>query len=134
VDLVEQALRARVGADHYVRGQKPLALDANSEPEPDVAVVRGGPRDYVDQHPTTAALTVEVADTSLSFDRGRKAAAYARNGIPEYWVLNLRDRLLHVHRVPEGGVYRDVTDLDSDASLAPLVSPDRPIRISDLLP
>jgi len=132
--LVEQALRARVGPGHYVRGQKPLAIDANSEPGPDVAVVRGGPRDYVDQHPTAAALIVEVADTSLSFYRGRKAAAYARNGIPEYWVLNLCDRLLHVHCVPAGGVYCDAADLDSDASLAPLVSPDRPLRISDLLP
>lgn len=67
----------------------PLTLDNDSEPEPDVAVVNGNIRDYADHHPSSAILIVEVADTVLAYDRMNKAAAYARNAIPEYWDLNL---------------------------------------------
>jgi Uma2 family endonuclease len=62
--------------------------------------VTGSIRDYKKQHPTTAVLVVEVADTTLQFDRTTKAALYARAGIPEYWIVNLADRVLEVHRQP----------------------------------
>ncbi len=134
VDLVEDVLRRCLGAGYYVRGQKPLALDDISEPEPDVAVVKGSIRDYTGQHPTTAVLLVEVADTTLTKDRQYKATVYARNGIPEYWILNLRDRALEVYRYPTGNAYSKRLVLSPDQTVAPLVVPDMQIKVADLLP
>ena len=82
----------------YVRHQIPFALDEDSEPEPDLAVVRGSIRDYADGHPSEALLIVEVSDSSLRHDSVRKLAAYARNGIPEYWILDLQRLQLEVYR------------------------------------
>ncbi len=70
----------------------PLALDADSEPEPDIAVVSGRPRDYKNMHPTTAILIVEIAVTSLSYDRECKGKIYAKSNIPEFRIFNLIDR------------------------------------------
>ncbi len=111
VRLAEDALRVAYGNQFDVRAQLPLAIDGCSEPEPDLAVVTGSPRDYRDAHPTTAVLIVEVADSSLQFDRTRKLALYARNGIPDYWILNLIDGMLEVHRDPAGDSYRNRTVL-----------------------
>ncbi|MDB5297368.1 MAG: uncharacterized protein JWO31_3351, partial [Phycisphaerales bacterium] len=84
----------------WIRPQMPLDLiDGSSDPEPDLAVVRGTPDDFL-SHPSTAPLAVEVADSSLSLDR-KKAAYYAATGVPEYWIVNLRDRVLEVYRQPE---------------------------------
>ena len=74
VVLVEEALRAAFAAGYVIRVQMPLALDPSSEPEPDVAVVRGSPRDYRDAHPTSALLVVEVANATLGYDRDQKGS------------------------------------------------------------
>lgn len=134
VDLAEAALRGCALAGAYVRSQKPLALDDSSEPEPDIAVVSGGARDYADQHPTGALLIVEVADSSLDYDRKRKARVYARNAIPEYWIINLRRLVLEVRRTPTGGTYRSVRTLRADERISPLAAPDCVIGVADLLP
>src|SRR5262249_43192216 len=81
--LAQETLRPSFGSGHVVRVQLPLAPDDFSEPEPDLAVMRGSARDYDGIHPETAVLVVEVAETSLAFDRGRKASLYARAQIPE---------------------------------------------------
>jgi len=133
-DLVEAALRACVFDDAYVRTQKPLAIDEVSEPEPDVAVVPGNARDYVEHHPTTALLIVEVADSSLDYDRHRKSRVYARNAIPEYWIVNLRDRVLEVHREPVAGAFQRIDALGSGQELSPLAAPDCIVAVADLLP
>ncbi|MCI0636706.1 MAG: Uma2 family endonuclease, partial [Actinobacteria bacterium] len=98
--LSQEALHAAFGAGFDVRPQLPLALGEASEPEPDLAVVPGVPRDYRESHPTTALLVVEVAETSLAFDRGGKQALYARAGIPEYWIVDLVEGTLEVFRSP----------------------------------
>src|SRR5262249_50725819 len=115
VSLVARALGRAIGLGWYVMVQLPLALDPDSEPEPDVAVVQGEPRDYRDEHPSRPVLVVEVADSSLSFDRQNKGSLYARAGVPDYWIVNLIDRVLEVHRAPTpasdalfGWTYRDV--------------------------
>jgi hypothetical protein len=87
VTLVGEALRTLFRSGATVRVQLPFSLDDRSEPEPDVAVVPGNPRDYRDAHPSRALLICEVSDTTLGYDRGRKLTAYARAGIPEYWIL-----------------------------------------------
>jgi Uma2 family endonuclease len=77
---------------------------ATSEPEPDAAVVRGGLRDYPDRHPgaSDVILVVEVADASLERDQTLKKRIYAKAGIPVYWIVNLLERRLEVHRDPSG--------------------------------
>src|SRR5262245_20020766 len=87
ISLTLDALIRAFGDSFYVRCQLPLALDPHSEPEPDITVVRGRPRDFRDHHPETALLVVEVADSSLAHDRRRKGSLYARAGIEEYWIV-----------------------------------------------
>jgi Uma2 family endonuclease len=141
VGLVEDALRAALGSEWLVRSQGPIALDEESEPEPDVAVAPGGRRDYARGHPTRPVLVVEVADTSLRVDREHKGSLYARAGLPDYWIVNLIDRVLEVYRRPEpdpaapfGWRYGSRQVLGAADSIAPLIAPDRPIAVRDLLP
>ena len=121
--------------------QSPIALDDESEPEPDLAVVRGAPRDYRDAHPSRPVLIMEVADTSLSFDRQHKGSLYARAGVADYWIVNLVRRVLEVRRAPiartaapYGWQYRDVHIVGSSAAAAPLAAPASRIAVADLLP
>jgi Uma2 family endonuclease len=141
VMLVTEALRTAFGPGWCVRPQLPLALDDRSEPEPDVCVVPGSPRDYLGDHPTGAALVVEVAASGLAIARGRKATMYARSGIADYWILNLVHRVLEVHREPvhlrgtrRGWRYRRVHSVGADDTVIPLALPAARIAIADLLP
>jgi Uma2 family endonuclease len=141
VRLVVRALRAVFRSGWLVDSQMPVALDEYSQPEPDVAVVRGDIRDYRHGHPTRAELIVEVAESRLAFDREYKASLYARAGIADYWVLNLVDRVLEVHREPEsseiapyGFRYRAITPLATPATVSPLAAPTATIPVADLLP
>jgi Uma2 family endonuclease len=112
IGKTEDVLRQTFGRGIWVRTQMPLILDPDSEPEPDLAVVPGSPSDYVQEHPRTALLVVEVADTTLEKDRGRKAATYARAGIPEYWIVNLVDHCLEVYRDPIASPGQPARDLE----------------------
>lgn len=134
VGLVEDVLRGCIDEGYHIRSQKPLALDDRSEPEPDIAVVPGRLRDYADRHPDTALLIVEVADTSLAYDQVSKALAYARNGIADYWILNLRDRALEVCREADDRGYGQRRLIDARGQATPLVAPQCVIRVDDLLP
>jgi Uma2 family endonuclease len=89
-------------ANHHVRVQLPVMLSATDAPEPDVAVIRGSPRDFATRHPGSQDLcvVVEVADTSLAFDRSTKQKLYASAGIPLYWIVNLPDELIEVYESP----------------------------------
>jgi Uma2 family endonuclease len=118
----------------YIRVQSPLALDDVSEPEPDLAVVSGSIRDYQDGHPTTALLVVEVADSSLSYDRRTKIPLYARAGIPESWILNTKRKELEVYRDPAAEGYRSQTVLRIGDRIAPLARPDVDISVAGLFP
>src|SRR6266849_2543083 len=84
-----RALEAAFGRGWEVRQQGPIALDDESEPEPDIAVVPGGSDDYRHAHPSRPALTMEISVSSLAIDRERKASLYARGGLSDYWILNL---------------------------------------------
>lgn len=132
--LFQQELGAALGTTFHVRMQLPLALSDDSEPEPDIAVVRGAILDYRDAHPSIAELIVEVSDTTLAYDRGRKRAAYARAGVPEYWIANTRARRLEVHRVPVNGHYTERFEVATDETVSPLVEPSCVLRVADLLP
>src|SRR5438477_10610156 len=97
VALVRAAVERAFGRGYYIREEKPVALDDLSEPEPDLVVVRGKPRDYLGKgHPAHPLLIIEVAATSLALDRLRKGALYARAGIADYWVVDLKAEVLEV--------------------------------------
>lgn len=139
--LVAKALERAFGDGWFVQTQSPIILGHRSEPEPDACVVRGSPRDYVDAHPRLPALVVEVTRSGLGIARGRKAAAYARAGIADYWILNLGDRVLEVHREParpgpalRHWRYVSIDTLDAAATIAPLAAPSAGVRVVDLLP
>lgn len=134
IQLAEQALHAAFPRGFAVRAQLPLALDDLSEPEPDLAVVSGNPRDYRDAHPTAALLILEIAESSLDFDRGRKLRLYARSRIADYWVLDLMGETLEVYRQPTGDCYSHAAVLKRDQRIAPLAAPAHAIAIADLLP
>jgi Uma2 family endonuclease len=140
VGTVGDALRARLPDGWLVRVQMPLALGDLSEPEPDLAVVPGTWADYRAEHPARPALIVEVAETSLVFDRGEKASLYARGGIHDYWVVNLVDRVLEVFRAPEpdptaphGFRYRTRERLGPETVIALQELPSVRMSVSDLL-
>jgi Uma2 family endonuclease len=118
----------------HLRIQMPLALDLWSEPVPDLAVVPGHWRDYLSAHPTTAALVVEVAASSVRFDREDKRLLYAAAGIPEYWILFVKTKQLEVLRDPKAGDYRSRTILKPGDTVAPLAAPEALIQVADLLP
>ena len=134
VRKAEEALRVVFSEGYDVRAQLPLALGSLSEPEPDVAVVPGRIEDYRDAHPTTAALVVEVADSSLAHDQQVKAKLYASSDIPEYWIFNLVDNCVEVHRDPVQGTYRSRIVRGRQDSLTPLATPEASIPVSGLLP
>ena len=85
----------------FLTPQLPVVLDDVSEPEPDFAIVRGEPTGIPEKPlPSDTALLIEISDSSLAFDRGRKLRAYAAAGVSEYWILNLNDRSVEVRREP----------------------------------
>lgn len=141
VALIAEVLRRSLGPAWHVRVQAPLALDTDSEPEPDVAVVPGRPRDYLGTHPSRPALLVEVAESSLALDRGAKASLYARAGVADYWLVDLVDEVLAVHRQPEpdatapyGWRFASVTRVVRGQHLTSVVAPDVILLVADLLP
>jgi Uma2 family endonuclease len=134
-------LAAAFGGAWHTRLHFPLALGEHSEPEPDIAVVAGEPEDYLAAHPATAALVVEVADSSLRLDRRFKAALYAQAGLREYWIVNLVDHTLEVHRDPQPAadaadvwMYRSVEVLRPPTAVTPQAAPDARIPVAELLP
>jgi Uma2 family endonuclease len=140
VGAVGDALRTALPSGWLVRVQMPVALDDESEPEPDLAVVPGAWADYRATHPARPALVVEVAETSLAFDRGEKASLYARGGIRDYWIVNLVERVLEVFRDPEedptaphGWRYRTLERLGPEAAVSLLALPSAQVAVSDLL-
>ena len=134
MELVADRLRRVFDSGFHVRIQHPLAADDYSEPEPDVAVVTGAIRDYMEAHPTSAVLVVEVSSESLHHDRTVKQRLYARCGIPECWILALPDARLEVYRDPADDGYRSVTRHAAGDRVAPLARPDARIVVGDLLP
>jgi Uma2 family endonuclease len=113
-----------------VQIQAPLAVADDSEPEPDVAVIEPG--DYRSEHPTSALLVIEVADSSLVKDRHDKALLYAEAGIPEYWIVNVVEQTVEVYLHPEAGTYRTVVTRSRRDILRPTRLPMIEIALADI--
>lgn len=133
VRLLHHALQQVYGDGFLVSVQLPLALDPAGEPEPDISIVRGKPRDFVEEHPKEAVLVVEVSDATLVFDRTRKASLYTRHGIPDYWILNVVDECLEVYRDPAEDTYQTKQTLHRGDTIAPPQGT-AAIAVTDVLP
>ena len=131
--LLHDALRRAYGDGYVVRIQSPVALDAGSAPEPDLAIVPGRPRDFLTSHPSNAVLLVEIADTTLAYDRSTKRVLYARNGVPEYWLVNLIQGVIEVCRNPQGSDYLEHRIVKKGETLVPSGA-SRAVVVADLLP
>lgn len=141
LSLTMEYLRAAFPTGHYVRCQMGFDIGTRTDPGPDLAVVPGSIRDYTTRTPTTAVLIVEVAESSLFTDTTTKAEWYATAGVPDYWAIDLENRLLLVFRdpvpLPAGlgaTAYRTHLAFGPGDSVAPLAAPAAAVRVADLLP
>jgi len=139
--LTSEALRAVIPDGWYVDSQEPVTL-ADSEPEPDVCVIRGTTRDYAEHNPFAqdVALVIEVSDSTLEWDRESKRRVYAQAGIAVYWIVNLVDHCLEVYSNPTGRVeepdYQE-SQIFADDSIVPVWIDGREvaqIAVQNLLP
>ena len=135
VNKAAEQLRQVLGKRAGVYPESPLLLEAiDSAPEPDVMVCASPDFDDYGTDAARPLLVLEVADSSLKYDLGDKARLYAEAGVPEYWVLNLIDRVLVVFRAPQDGRYRDVDTLRADERVALASWPELGVEVESLLP
>lgn len=131
--LANQVLMAAFGPGYHIRPQLPLSLGDDSMPEPDIAVISGSPADYTD-HPPGAVLVLEVAETSQLHDGERKPRVYARAGIRDYWIVDLRRDAILILREPQAEGYRQRLVFHQGERISPLAQPKISIAVEDLLP
>lgn len=131
-DYLRDLLLGRV----TIRVQLPITLPPNSEPEPDIAVVRIDSRRYFDHHPAADEifLLVEVAKTTLKNDRITKVPTYAKAKIPEYWILDVQERQVYIFREPEAETYQQEIILSEDATIPLFAFPDVNVSLNQLFP
>ena len=135
VDWISDLLRELIGRRAMVRVQGSIQLDDNSAPQPDIAVIRRRSiSDVAPVLPPDVYLVVEVAESSLEFDLGKKLARYASAGIPEVWVANLRAGELVVNTEPEGAVYSSVRVIPLGGRVSPQAFPDVILDLADFIP
>jgi len=131
-DQLLELLQRMTPKEFRVRPERPLTV-RDSEPEPDISVVRGKPQDWLKAHPATAALVVEISLTSLVLDRS-KAEIYAEAGIPEYWLVRADDRLIDVYREPFEGKYLAQVTLSEDDFLHCGSIPEIQFKVAEIFP
>lgn len=132
---LDALLNQKVQRAAQMSTQCPILLNDHAEPEPDVALLK--PRDdfYAKGHPTPedVLLVIEVSDTSLEYDRDVKLPLYARAGIPEAWLVNLRAQTIEVHSRPSGGEYRETVRVKREETLTSKTIPDLTVAADDIL-
>lgn len=141
IDKSARRLERAFGPGFWVRTQAPIALEGDTEPNPDISVVSGSREQYLEQHPATALLIVEVSDSTLRYDRKTKGSIYAAAQIADYWIVNLVDRQVEVYRQPVADVtaecgfsYADIRAYKGSDLLQALATPHVQISADELLP
>ena len=136
VDLTADLITRHLDERFIVRNQNPIHLSDSSEPEPDIIIMVRRREGYGAAHPTPAdaLLIIEVADSSLSYDRDVKAHIYGRNGIPETWVKNLPEDCIERFTEPGPDGYAQHTIHHRGETLTPVSLPDLELAVDDLLP
>ena len=129
-------LLSLIGDRADVQSQDPITLPNNTEPEPDLVIARLRSDDYVNSHPSPEdiILVIEVADSTIKFDRETKAPIYAAAGISEYWIINLIDDRLEIYRQPEGNIYTSIEIVMPPRSISLPQFPDIVVHIGDFFP
>ena len=128
-------LEALLGERAIVFTAAPITLPSDGEPQPDIAIVTPPESRYDSSHPRPDDVywLIEVSNSTLNFDLEEKAQLYARDGITEYWVVDVPNRQLWVHRQPESGIYREKQSVASGV-INPLAFPDIEVSVKRLLP
>jgi len=141
VNVAAEVLREVFKKKYFVSVQCPINMGERSEPEPDISIIEGTARNFKEAIPETAALVVEISDTSLLYDRSKKASLYARAAIQDYWIVNLKDRRLEIYRRPMkddaafyGFSFGEIQIHTEKDSVSPLAAPNAKIKVADLLP
>lgn len=139
LSLAIEVLRNIFGEGFIIRAQLPMNFGKVDAPEPDVAVIKGSIRDYSESHPKIAELIIEISDTTLNFDRTKKASLYAENKVSDYWILNLKHRCLEIYRRPIkdrklGFIYTEIKIFTESDEVSPLAAPAAKIKVADILP
>ena len=135
VDRTTRALVTAVGTSAIVRVQGAVRLDLFHEPEPDIVLLRPRADFYASAHPGPAdiLLVIEVAESSIDYDRDIKARIYAKARVLEYWLVDLSEDVVHVHSGPANAVYRSVITCRRGQTIAPRALPSCAIATLDLL-
>ena len=136
LQLFADLLRDHIGGSALVRTQDPIQLDPFSEPEPDLVIVKGTVLDYAREHPGPAQiqLVIEISDSTLQQDCQIKDKLYAQAGIIDYWVLDVRDRQLHLFREPTAMGYAHHVIFSEPDQVSPLAFPDLTLSLTSILP
>jgi Uma2 family endonuclease len=120
----------------FLRGAHPVQLQRDTAPEPDLAVIAGQRSAFTRHHPGPGdvLLLIEISSSILEYDRTDKATLYARHNIPEFWLVNLKERQLEVFRTPLRRRWTEKFVLGPDDTIAPLFSPETPVSVRAMLP
>ena len=134
VNNLNQLLTVRLAGRAIVAVQGPIALADDTEPEPDVAIIRRRVVPYKEReaHAEDALLLIEVAESSLAYDRSTKLRLYAAAGIPEYWVVDCVAESVEVHRTPDAGGFRGVSSVAGTGTVAVQAFPDVTLTLAEI--
>jgi Uma2 family endonuclease len=130
IDYLTRHFIRGVGERAVVRVQQPFAAGDDSEPEPDLALVPPGR--YADRHPERAFLVIEVAESSLDYDRETKAPLYASSRVDEYWIVDVDARRVEVHDLPTAAGFTRIRHFSDADRLAPAAFDDVTLRVAEL--
>lgn len=135
-DVITTRLIQKLGEKVCVRNQNPILLDEFSEPEPDVVLATPPFEKYFDNHPTPKEilLILEIADTTLGYDRNTKGSAYARAGIRQYILLNVQEKTLEDYREPGSDGFQSKQTLRAGQNFNLVAFPELSLPVSDFLP
>ena len=130
-EMLREALRQRFA----IREEKPIRIDFDGEPIPDVLVLKGRQADYGERQPGPAdvVLLIEVSDTTAAYDLGGKADLYAEAGVTDYWVVLVNEAAIVRHRSPTPDGYAEVVRLGGTDSISPLAAPEAVWTVTALL-
>ena len=135
VDYLTSFFVSRVGGRANVRVQNPVRLDNYSEPQPDITLLKHKESFYREGHPkpSDVLLLIEVADSSGAYDRSVKIPLYAKNGIVEFWIVDLEQRLIEAYRELDQNAYQQTATYRPGETLSPQLFPDVVLNVSDVI-
>ena len=135
VNFLNRTISRLLGDDYLVSVQNPIISANDTEPQPDITILRANSNLFKDQLPTgrDTLIVIEVADTSASFDRNRKFPKYAQAGIPEAWLVDLKRDVVEAHSDPGSNGYGVVKTLRRGEVLSSLTIPLIELSVDDIL-